>query len=112
MERNKRRLQHFLLFNPSIMFSHKKCNYWKCANAVGIFLVALFVICFVWYYVRPVEQELHLRLFRMAFFGFDEMNVASFVLGAIQSYVWGYVGVGLWTLAGCCLKPGECCGGK
>ncbi|MBU0667700.1 hypothetical protein KJ951_01180 [Patescibacteria group bacterium] len=97
------------------MFKKSPCDYWKCANAVGLFLVALFVICFAWYFIRPVEQELHMQMMKLSFFGFEDMSVVSFILGAIQSYVWGYIVVGLWTLVGCCIKPGKggggCCGG-
>ena len=96
--------------------THTQCNYWKCANSVGLFLVILFALCFSWYYIRPVEQELHMRLFRMAFFGFESMNPVGFILGAIQSYFLAYIGVGIWTLIGCCLKPNKgnssCCGNK
>ncbi|MBI2463581.1 hypothetical protein HYV57_01345 [Candidatus Peregrinibacteria bacterium] len=96
--------------------THAKCNYWKCSNAIGLFLVILFVLCFAWYFIRPVEQELHLQLFRMSIVGFEEMNAIGFILGAIQSYILGYLGVGIWTLVGCCMKSGEshgsCCDGK
>lgn len=77
-------------------------NYWKGANRLGLFLVILFIICFVWYYLRPVEQELHLKLLKMIYFGFSEMNLTSFILGLIQSYIWAYIIVGIWRLAGCC----------
>jgi hypothetical protein len=83
------------------MFKKDDCNYWQCANQFGLFLVILFVICFFWFYIRPVEQDLHLRLLRLSFFGFNDMGVLSFILGAIQSYIWGYIGVGIWCLAGC-----------
>lgn len=85
-----------------------KYNYWKCANKIGLFFVSLFLLCFVWYYIRPVEQDLHLRLFRLSFLGFSGMNLASFILGAIQTYVWAYIVVGLWRLFGCCHKE-RCC---
>lgn len=90
------------------MAEQKKCNYWRCANAIGLFLVVLFAVCFFWYFIRPVEQGLHLKLFQMAYLGFDGMNFLSFVLGAIQTYVWAYIGLGLWQLVGCCFKAGSC----
>lgn len=89
--------------------SHTKCNFWKCSNAIGLFLVALFAVCFAWYFIHPVEQEMHLAMFRMFYLGFEEMNFAGFVLGTIQTYFWGYLGVALWTLVGCCMKGGDCC---
>ena len=85
----------------------KGTNYLRCANRVGLFLVALFVICFAWYYIRPVEQELHLSLFKMAYFGFNDMGFVSFVLGAIQTYIWGYIFAGIWCLFGCCKRGGN-----
>lgn len=79
-----------------------KSSYWQYANRVGLFLVVLFVICFAWYYIRPVEQELHLKLLKLSFFGFNGMNLISLILGAIQSYIWGYIAVGVLRLVGCC----------
>jgi hypothetical protein len=73
-------------------------NFFKFSNRIGIFLAMLFAVCFVWYYIRPIEQDLHLKMFRLAYFGFEEMNLASFLAGAAQSYLWAYVGVGLWQL--------------
>jgi len=89
------------------MQNKDKCSFLKCANSIGLFLVALFAICFLWYYIRPVEQVLHLKLFRMAYFGFRGMNVVSFVLGAVQTYIWAYVAIGIWQIVGCCFKAGK-----
>ena len=87
---------------------NNNCSYWKCANRIGLFLVILFVVCFLWYYIHPVEQTLHLKLFKMSFFVFSGMNFGSFILGAIQTYIWAYIGVGIWQLVGCCVKAGKC----
>jgi len=89
------------------MFKKGSCNFWKCGSAVGLFLVALFVVCFAWYFIHPVEQTLHMQMFKLSYFGFEEMNASGFVLGAIQTYIWGYVAVGLWHLVGCCMKSGK-----
>ncbi|NQT49865.1 hypothetical protein HQ571_04185 [Candidatus Kuenenbacteria bacterium] len=86
----------------------KKCCSWKCANHLGMFFLVLFVICFLWYYIRPVEQEMHLSMLKMSFFGFDGMNVMSFILGAIQAYIWGFIVSGVWALVGCHGKNKEC----
>ncbi|MBI5023021.1 MAG: hypothetical protein HZC05_02550 [Candidatus Magasanikbacteria bacterium] len=86
-----------------------KCNYWRCANRIGLFLAILFVFCFVFHYFRPVDAELRVKLFQMAFLGFSGMNFASFVLGLIQSYIYAYIGFGLWFLVGCCIKSGAEC---
>lgn len=82
---------------------HGKCeSFWKRANRLGIFFVLLFVVCFVWYFIRGAEEELHMGLLRLSFFGYNDMGVMSFILGAVQSYVWAYIFTGLWLLAGCC----------
>ena len=73
-------------------------KYLKDANRLGIFFLILFGICFAWYFVNPVAQDLHLDLLRLTFFGYTDMDVLSFVWGAIQSYVWAYIFVGLWYL--------------
>lgn len=77
-------------------------SYWKCANRLGLFFAVLFVICFLWYYLRTTEQGLHLQLFRLAFLGFEEMNVIGFILGIVQSYLWAYIVAAILRLFGCC----------
>lgn len=74
----------------------------KIGNKVGIFLAMLFIVCFLWYWVHPVQQELHLQLLELSFFGFKGMDLGSLFLGLVQSYIWGYIGVGLWHLAFYC----------
>ncbi len=90
------------------MFGKKeKCGFWKCANRLGIFLSLLFIICFFWW--RPADlQDWHLNNLRFAFLGFDGLNARSFVLGLAQSYLWAYVGMALWMIAGCCARPEKC----
>jgi len=73
-----------------------KTNYWQQANRLGLFFIALFIVCFLWFYLRSAEKELHEQLFRLTFLGFSGMNLWGFILGAIQSYVWGYFFVGVW----------------
>ncbi|MBT5338495.1 hypothetical protein HN858_02750 [Candidatus Falkowbacteria bacterium] len=85
-----------------------KCSYWKRANHIGLFFLVMFVLCFLWYYIRPVEQSMHLSMLRMSFFGFEGMNTLSFILGAIQAYVWGYIVSGVWVLVGCHCKDDKC----
>lgn len=71
----------------------------KYGNHLGIFIAFLFIICFVWFWIRPVHQVLHLQLLELAFFGYKSMNFPSFILGLIQSYIWGYIAVALWFLS-------------
>ncbi|PIR04037.1 MAG: hypothetical protein COV59_02525 [Candidatus Magasanikbacteria bacterium CG11_big_fil_rev_8_21_14_0_20_39_34] len=87
---------------------HEECNFFRCSNRVGIFLVALYILCFAWYFIHPVNQSVHIQMLEMSYFGFSGMNFVSFLLGAIQTYIWGYVGVGLWSLLGCCHTKGTC----
>ena len=86
------------------MLDKNNCSYLNCANRVGLFLSTLFIICFLWYYINPVEQDLHLKLFRMTYFGFQGMGIVSFIFGLIQTYIWGYVVVGILRLIGCCCR--------
>lgn len=79
------------------MSNKNEQTYWQQANQIGWFLALLFVVCFIWYYLRPVEQDLHLRLLKLSYFGFNGMNIGSFVLGVIQSYIWAYIG---WVFGG------------
>ena len=74
----------------------KKADYWQQANHLGVFFVALFLLCFIWFFIMPTEKELHEQLFRLTFLGFSGMNLWGFIAGAIQSYVWGYILVGIW----------------
>ena len=87
------------------------CNFWQCGPRVGAFLAALFIICFAWFWLRGGDaalQALHFDLLRLSFFSFTDMNAASFILGLIQAYIWGYIAVFLWILAGCCGKGQSC----
>jgi len=75
---------------------NNKNNYFQHSNRLGLFFIALFVICFIWFYLMSTEKELHEQLFRLTFLGFSGMNFWGFILGAVQSYVWGYIFVGIW----------------
>jgi len=87
------------------------CGYWKCATRVGLFLGALFAICFVWFYVQPAQGDLHKSLLELSFLGWTGMNATSFILGLAQSIIWGYLFVGVWVLVGCC-SGNTCDAGK
>ena len=73
-----------------------KTNYLRQANRLGLFFIVLFIICFLWFYLRDTEKELHEQLFKLTFISFSGMNLGGFILGAIQSYIWGYIFIGLW----------------
>ena len=73
-----------------------KTNYIQQANRLGLFFITLFIVCFLWFYFRTAEKELHEQLIRLTFLGFSGMNLWGFILGVIQSYFWGYIFVGIW----------------
>lgn len=82
--------------------AHGCCGgYWKKANFLGLYFLLWFGLCFAWYYLNPVEQELQLKLWRISFWGFEEMNMSGFWLGALQSYLLGYLALGLWRVLAC-----------
>lgn len=71
------------------------------ARAMALLFGACFILCLVWNYLLtdPALKALHMDLLRMSLFGFAGIDVASIVLGMIQSLFWGYV-TG-WVLAWC-----------
>lgn len=78
-------------------------NSWKTGIRIGVFFSILFVICFAWFYIRGGSAEvkqLHDNLFALSFFGWSGMNAVSFILGLIQTFVWGFGSVILWNLSG------------
>lgn len=89
------------------MCVHPK-TYTKLALQVGALFGGLYVLCFFWPAVRGLSAELsalHLQMWQIAFFGFSGFNVASFISGLVQSFIYGLIAVGVWRLAGLC------CGG-
>lgn len=82
-------------------------NFWKLGTRIGVFFVILFIICFAWFYIRggsPEIKQLHENLLALSFLGWSGMSVASFILGLIQTFIWGYVAVALWNLSGAFFK--------
>lgn len=71
----------------------------KHSNHLGIFLGIVFIGCFFWYWIHPVQQEFHLKFLQSAFFGFKSMNIASFIFGLICSYIYGYIFTAFWILS-------------
>jgi len=77
-------------------------NFWKLGTKIGLFFIIIFITCFAWYFIRGGNTELlqlHNNLLAITFFGWSGMNLASFILGLIQSFIWGYIAVALWRLA-------------
>lgn len=68
-------------------------------HQLGIFILLAYIVCMIWYAIHPEMRELHLDIFRLTFLGFSEMNVISIAFGAVQSYLWGHVGIFLWNFS-------------
>jgi len=73
--------------------------YLKQSHKIGIFIALFFVVCFFWFFINPGGSVLHKEFFRLSFIGFQEMNFVGFILGLVQSYIWGYIVVAIWELA-------------
>lgn len=62
------------------------------ALAIGVLGALFFVICILWYYVLPAElQQLHVDLLRVSLPGFTWLTVGTFILGLVESFVYGFV---------------------
>ena len=60
----------------------------KYSNHLGVFLALLFIICFIWIWIHPVQQDLHQRFLELWFYGYTGTNVVSVFLGIVQSFIW------------------------
>ncbi|MBT4516533.1 MAG: hypothetical protein HOC78_01415 [Candidatus Komeilibacteria bacterium] len=94
------------------MENHKP-NFMHIAHKLSMLFMLLFIICFAWYWINPVQQELHLSLMKLHFFAFSGMNVVSFISGLVQSFIWGHIVAALFLISikackGKCCKP-KCC---
>ena len=71
----------------------KKCDYKHLAVPLGLMFALGYFIIYFWGYTEsdPSLKALHLGLLRLAFLGFTDLNGVSFLLGLIQSFVWGLV---------------------
>ena len=86
------------------MCVHPK-TYSKLALQTGLLFGGLYVLCFLWPWMRGLNAELsalHFKMWQIAFFGYTGMNVMSFIVGLVQSFIWGAVAVGVWRLMGWC----------
>ena len=78
------------------------CAVFHLGNRIGLFFVFLSVLCFVWHFIYPVGQELHVAMLKIHFLWFSGFNAVSIVLALIQMYIFGYIVSGVWLLAGMC----------
>lgn len=74
-------------------------DYLRYSNHIGIVLVIWCFIYFAWFYIHPTDRMLYEDFLRVSFFYFSGMNLTTFIVSAIQCYLWGYVAVGTWVLA-------------
>lgn len=73
-------------------------DYWYHANKIGLLFILLFAVCFFWPYFHAREFDLHSQLMQLSFFGYTGLNWSSFLVGVIQTYLWGYIVVIMWKI--------------
>ena len=85
-----------------------------CAMKVGMFFAVLFVLCFArsWAWGDAGLQALHLSLLKVTFLWFTGINAISFVLGLVQSFIYGVAVVGIWRLISSSCNGDKCGGDK
>ncbi len=74
----------------------KKHNHTYFTHRLGLFFVAAYTLCFFWGFIYPVEMELHMRMLRMMFVGFEGLDSTSFFYGAVQVYMWAWLYAFAW----------------
>lgn len=100
------------------MMDNCSCSTWKFGHRVGLFFVGLLLLCFAWYGIHVSGRGLHFQFFQASFLWFKGIDTVSIILASIQTYIWGYIVVGVWALSGCCGKGkkndhgGSCCSGE
>lgn len=69
----------------------KKLDLMQVAFSLAILFAIGFVVCYFWVYksTDPDLVNMHLGMLKISFFGYSGMNFASFILGLIQSFIWG-----------------------
>lgn len=67
---------------------------WRHAAAVGLFFIALYVLCLLWpnLLTDPEAVRLHLTSLKLLFPGFKGMDATSMLWGGVLSFVYGFVG--------------------
>lgn len=90
-----------------------KTNFSKVGWTVSLFFVALYLICIAWGYLfisDPALVLLHGQLLSLTYPGFVWLSTGSFFLGLVLTFVYGWVGAGLYVLVHN-MTCGSCCGG-
>ena len=76
-------------------------QYWLWANRVGLFFVFATIVCYLWTWLfvsNAVLLQLYHQIMQLSVLGWTGFNWSSILLSLIQVYIWGYVGVALWSL--------------
>lgn len=75
-----------------------KCDYKHIAVPLGLMFSLLYFVAYFWGYTESdlTVKALHLNVLRLAFLGFTGLNGVSFLLGLVQSFVWGLIVAGLF----------------
>ncbi len=83
---------------------------WSHAMRVGLFVLALYVICLVWPSIFPYSADVlnyHLIALKLSFPGFQGFTLGSVVWGGVLSFVYGFVGSIIFHAL-----HSDCCKGK
>ncbi|MEW6610427.1 MAG: hypothetical protein AB1352_02240 [Patescibacteria group bacterium] len=69
---------------------------------VSVFSVLAYALCFLWAFtLAGGQRDLHIEQLRMAYLKFAGLDVASFLSGLVQTFVWGWIAavvfVWLWN---------------
>lgn len=91
----------------------KKSHFSQLGWTVSLFFVVLYLICLGWGYLLtdPALKTLHEQLLALTFPGFIWLSWGSFFWGLVLSFVYGWIGVGIfvWLQKLCCGDKDTCC---
>jgi hypothetical protein len=84
----------------------RQVKFSKIGWTLGLFFVALYLICLVWQALLadPALKTLHEQLLSLTFPGFSWLSLGSFVWGAVLSFAYGWIGAAIfaWLSRLCC----------
>ncbi len=72
-------------------------NIKKFGLTLSTFFAIGYVLDFAWHFLlSDASRDLYLQLLQIMYIGFTGFNVASFILGLVQIYIWGWVIAGIF----------------
>lgn len=91
----------------------KKSHFSQLGWMVSLFFIVLYLICLGWGYLLADAElmTLHQQLVALTFPGFVWFSWGSFIWGLVLSFVYGWVGAGIFVGLEkiCCGEKGGCC---